>query len=126
MWTWLGELRRSALVIHVTSRGAVLLKSRRPTANRHDMPARRFANYVVSSSKPGRIVKLDGQEPFQGAANAAEAALQVSGSPCSCLWQAAGTLLAAWLLCKCWHAVQESSDHRRTDTCASTWGQTPL
>lgn len=37
----------------------------------------RFATYVETSSKPSRIVKLEGQDPVQGAANAAEAALQV-------------------------------------------------
>lgn len=59
-----------------------------PEGQQPEMSVCRFANYVVSSSKPNRIVKLDGQEPFQGAANAAEAALQVSRCPCSCLWQA--------------------------------------
>lgn len=42
----------------------------------------RFATYVQSSSQregPSRIVRLDGQEPLQGAADAAEAAIQVSG-----------------------------------------------
>jgi hypothetical protein len=71
----------------------------------------RFANYVVSSSKPNRIVKLDGQEPFQGAANAAEAALQVS----HCYAAAFGRLEASFqqhvvgASTSCWHALQDSS-----------------
>lgn len=40
----------------------------------------RFATYVETAGKPGRIVKLDGQDPIQGAANAAEAALQAAES----------------------------------------------
>jgi hypothetical protein len=40
----------------------------------------RFATYVQPTNAPNRIVKLDGQEPLQGAAKAAEAALQVGGT----------------------------------------------
>lgn len=44
----------------------------------------RFATYVQPTNAPKRIVKLDGQEPLQGAANAAEAALQVGGTSAHC------------------------------------------
>lgn len=37
----------------------------------------RFLTYVQSAAKPMRVVKLDGQDPLQGAADAAEAAIQV-------------------------------------------------
>jgi hypothetical protein len=37
----------------------------------------RFLTYVQSAAKPARVVKLDGQDPLQGAADAAEAAIQV-------------------------------------------------